>query len=73
MLVDHRLECRIGGVPVAADLPREGQREVPPPFVGLLLRGGERRLRVAALDLDERESRVRDCLGANCVRPCYPR
>ena len=58
-LLDQRLERRIGRAPVAADLPCEGERDVLPHSRRLLLRGGERRLRITALDLDDRERMVK--------------
>src|SRR5262249_10640793 len=58
VLVDQRLECRIGRTPVGADLRCEGEREVLPDSGGLLLRGGERRLSIAALDFDDCEVQV---------------
>src|ERR1700754_844045 len=55
LIVDQRLECRIGSTSVAADLPREGERDLVPTAVGFLLRGGERGSSITALDFDDRK------------------
>jgi hypothetical protein len=55
MLLSQRLESSVCGGPVTANLPREGERDVLPAPRDLLLRGIERRLHIAALDLDDGE------------------
>jgi hypothetical protein len=54
--LDKRPKRSIGGAPVITDLSCEGECTVLPNLVRLLLRGGERRLRMAALDLEVGES-----------------
>jgi hypothetical protein len=59
ILLDQRLECRIGRAPVRANLLCEGERLIVEEPGRLLLSGGERRLGVAALDLNDRELLMR--------------
>ena len=56
MLLDQCFESSVCGGPVTADLPREGERDVLPVPGDSVLRGIERRLSIAALDLDERRA-----------------
>lgn len=53
--VDQCLGWRIGGIAVTADLPCQGECDVLPLSGGLLLRDGERRLGITALDLNDRQ------------------
>jgi hypothetical protein len=58
ILFDQDPECRVGRVPIPADLQCKGKRAVPCMSGGFLLCRGERRLGIAALDFDERERAV---------------
>jgi hypothetical protein len=70
VLLDQGLEGRIGRASVTADLRREGDRAVAPRTRRLLLRGGECRLRILSLDLDDREPLMTDrCTGLQLDGP----
>src|SRR6202008_95693 len=51
---ERRLSCAV----IATDLMCESERVVPRPLIRLLLRGGERRLRVPALNHDVRQGGI---------------
>jgi hypothetical protein len=58
ILLKQRLECRVGHTPIRANLACKGDPYVVPRSWRFLLGSRECRLRVAALDLDDRERTV---------------